>query len=209
MLQPYILQGQHVRLEPLTRGHHAALCKVGLLEELWRWTPQQIQSSNDMSEYLEAALLAQEKGLEVPFATVDRHSDQVIGSTRFMNIESKHRRLEIGSTWIAPDWQRTAINTEAKYLMLCHAFGPLNCHRVEFKTDVMNQKSRDAILRIGAKQEGIFRNHMVTASGRVRDTIWFSIIDSEWPQVKLNLERRLSVAGTDTRTVREASPEQT
>ena len=127
----------------------------------------------------------------MPFVTIDAASGKVVGSTRFMNIEAKHRRLEIGSTWIAPPWQRSAINTEAKYLMLSHAFGPLGCHRVEFKTNSLNQKSRDAILRIGAKQEGIFRKHMVTASGRVRDTVWFSIIDSEWPQVKLDLERKL------------------
>ena len=192
MLQPHLLQGRHVRLEPLTRGHHGALCEVGLEEELWRWTPLRVHSASDMLEYVEAALGAQEKELEVPFATIDLASGKVVGSTRFMNIEVKHRRLEIGSTWIAPAWQRTAINTEAKYLMLRHAFGPLACHRVEFKTDFLNQKSRDAILRIGAKQEGIFRNHMITAGGRVRDTVWFSIIDSEWPRVKLDLERKLS-----------------
>lgn len=191
MLQPHPLQGRHVRLEPLTRAHHGALREIGLEEELWRWTPLQIHSAGDMLEYVEATLRAQEKELEVPFATIDVASGTVVGSTRFMNIEAKHRRLEIGSTWIAPAWQRTAINTEAKYLMLRHAFELLHCHRVEFKTDFLNQKSRDAILRIGAKQEGIFRNHMITASGRVRDTVWFSIIDSEWPQVKLDLERKL------------------
>ena len=191
MHQPHPLQGRHVRLEPLAREHHGALCEVGLEEDLWRWTPLQIRSTGDMLEYLEATLRAQDMELEIPFATIDVISGKVVGSTRFMNIETKHRRLEIGSTWIAPAWQRTALNTEAKYLMLCHAFGPLHCHRVEFKTDFLNQKSRDAILRIGAKQEGIFRNHMITATGRVRDTVWFSIIDSEWPQVKLDLERKL------------------
>ncbi len=191
MLQPIPLVGRHVRLEPLTREHHGALCEVGLAEQLWRWTPLQVHSAGDMLVYIETTLRAQDKELEMPFATVDAASGKVIGSTRFMNIEGTHRRLEIGSTWIAPAWQRTAINTEAKYLMLCHAFGPLACHRVEFKTDSLNQKSRDAILRIGAKQEGIFRNHMITASGRVRDTVWFSIIESEWPQIKLELERKL------------------
>ncbi len=192
MLQPHPLQGRHVRLEPLTRGHLGALCEVGLEEELWRWTPLRVHSASDMLEYVEAALGAQEKELEVPFATIDLASGRVVGSTRFMNIEVKHRRLEIGSTWIAPAWQRTAINTEAKYLMLRHAFEFLAYHRVEFKTDSLNQKSREAIVRLGAKQEGIFRNHMITASGRVRDTVWFSIIHSEWPQVKLDLERKLS-----------------
>jgi RimJ/RimL family protein N-acetyltransferase len=192
MLEPYILQGHYVRLEPLKHGHHAALCEVGLEEELWRWTPQQIRTEEDMLGYIDAALAAQAKELEAPFATIDRASGSVVGSTRFMNIELKHRRLEIGSTWIAPAWQRTAINTEAKYLMLRHAFEHLHCLRVEFKTDVLNQKSRDAILRIGAKQEGVFRNHIVTASGRIRDTIWFSVIDSEWPDVKRSLEQWLS-----------------
>ena len=187
-----ILQGNSVRLEPLTRNHHEALCAVGLDEETWRWMPLQVHSSSDMLEYIEAALCAQEKGREAPFVTVDASSGKVVGSTRFMNIEEKHRRREIGSTWIAPSWQRTAINTEAKYLMLQHAFGPLHCDRVEFKTDFLNQKSRNALLRIGAKEEGVFRKHIVTASGRIRDTIWFSIIDSEWPQVKSDLERKLS-----------------
>lgn len=144
-----------------------------------------------MRAYVDAALAAQEKGFDTPFATVDEASGKAIGSTRFMNIEVQHRRLEIGSTWINPAYQRTGINTEAKYLMLQHAFVPLNCHRVEFKTDYLNQKSRDAILRIGAKHEGVFRNHMVMASGRIRDTIWFSIIGSEWPEVKVELERKL------------------
>ena len=191
MFQSHPLQGRHVRLEPLMRGHHGALCEIGLDQELWRWTPLQIRSAGDMLEYVDTALRARQNELEMPFVTIDVASGKVIGSTRFMNIEAKHRRLEIGSTWIAEPWQRTAINTEAKYLMLSHAFGPLHCHRVEFKTDFLNQKSRDAILRAGAKQEGIFRNHMITASGRVRDTVWFSIIDSEWPKVKLDLERKL------------------
>ena len=192
-----ILQGNSVRLEPLTRDHHEALCTVGLQEEIWRWMPLQVHSSTDMRQYIEVALSAQEKGVEAPFVTVDAVSGKLIGSTRFMNIEMKHRRLEIGSTWIAPAWQRTATNTEAKYLMLQHAFGPLHCHRVEFKTDFLNQKSRNALLRIGAKEEGVFRKHMVTASGRIRDTIWFSIIDSDWPQVKSDLERKLSARPKD------------
>ncbi|MEP6537651.1 MAG: GNAT family protein [Bryobacteraceae bacterium] len=191
MLHPPLLPGRHVRLEPLTLGHHAALCEVGIDEELWRWIPLQIRTAADMLEYIQNALGAQEKELEMPFATVDLASGRVIGSTRFMNIEAKHRRLEIGSTWIAAPWQRSAINTEAKYLMLSHAFGPLQCNRVELKTDSLNQKSRNAILRIGAKQEGIFRKHMVTSSGRIRDTVYFSIIDTEWPEVKLELERKL------------------
>ena len=197
MLQPFILQGRYVQLEPLSRDHHSGLCEVGLGDELWRWIPYQVSSPAQMMEYIETAILNREKGLEIPFATIDRASGRVVGSTRFMSIELKHRRLEIGATWVAPDWQRSAINTEAKYLMLSHAFGALDCHRVEFKTDVMNQKSRAAILRLGATQEGIFRNHIVTASGRIRDSIWFSIIGSEWPGVKAELERKLSGRAAD------------
>ena len=120
----------------------------------------------------------------MPFATVERNSKKIVGSTRFMNIDAMNRHVEIGSTWIAPPWQRTAVNTEAKYLMLRHAFETWKCMRVEFKTDLMNERSRRAILRLGAKEEGTFRKHMVTWSGRIRDSVYFSIIDTEWPEVK-------------------------
>jgi RimJ/RimL family protein N-acetyltransferase len=126
----------------------------------------------------------------VVFATVETSSGRVIGSTRFMNIDRANRRVEIGSTWIAPPWQRTAVNTEAKYLMLRHAFEVWGCIRVELKTDALNQKSRNAILRIGAKEEGTLRRHLITHTGRVRDTVYFSILDSEWPGVKARLTRK-------------------
>jgi RimJ/RimL family protein N-acetyltransferase len=116
----------------------------------------------------------------------------VIGGTRFMNIEPAHRRVEIGFTWIGRPWQRTAVNTEAKYLMLRHAFETWNCIRVELKTDVLNRKSRDAIVRIGATEEGILRRHIIAATGRIRDTVYYSILDSEWPRVKAELEKKLS-----------------
>ena len=125
------------------------------------------------------------------FATVERSSGRAIGSTRFMNIDRANRRVEIGSTWIAPPWQRTAVNTEAKYLMLRHAFEVWGCMRVELKTDALNQKSRNAILRIGAKEEGTLRRHLVTWTGRVRDTVYFSILDDEWPEAKRKLENKL------------------
>ena len=127
----------------------------------------------------------------MPFATVERNSKKIVGSTRFMNIDAMNRHVEIGSTWIAPPWQRTAVNTEAKYLMLRHAFETWKCMRVEFKTDLMNERSRRAILRLGAKEEGTFRKHMVTWSGRIRDSVYFSIIDTEWPEVKARLEAKL------------------
>ena len=127
----------------------------------------------------------------LPFATVDRASGRAIGSTRYGNIERVHHRLEIGWTWVARQWQRSAINTEAKYLLLRHAFETLKCIRVELKTDSLNERSRAAILRIGAREEGTFRNHMITASGRIRHTVYFSILDSEWPDIKTRLESKL------------------
>jgi RimJ/RimL family protein N-acetyltransferase len=128
----------------------------------------------------------------VVFATVEQKSGRAIGSTRFMNIDRTNRRVEIGSTWIAPAWQRTAVNTEAKYLMLRHAFEVWGCVRVELKTDALNQKSRNAILRLGAQEEGTLRRHLVTSTGRVRDTVYFSILDNEWPAVRAKLKAKLA-----------------
>jgi RimJ/RimL family protein N-acetyltransferase len=145
-----------------------------------------------MAAYVELALKEQADGMSLPFAQMEGASGRVIGSTRYMNIEKVHHRVEIGCTWIGREWQRSAVNTEAKYLLLRHAFETLGCMRVELKTDTLNEKSRAAILRIGAKQEGIFRNHMITSSGRIRHTVYFSIVDSEWPGVKSELERKLS-----------------
>jgi RimJ/RimL family protein N-acetyltransferase len=122
---------------------------------------------------------------------IDKASGRVIGSSRYGNIDRVHHRLEIGWTWLARQWQRSAINTEAKYLLLRHAFETLKCIRVELKTDSLNERSRAAILRIGAREEGTFRNHMITASGRIRHTVYFSILDSEWPDIKTRLESKL------------------
>jgi N-acetyltransferase len=134
----------------------------------------------------------QQRGESLVFATLERSSGALVGSTRFMNIDRANRRVEIGSTWIVPRWQRTAINTGAKYLMLRHAFESWGCIRVELKTDALNQKSRNAILRIGAKEEGTFRRHLITWTGRVRDSVYFSILDHEWPAVKAGMEERLA-----------------
>lgn len=190
-LEPVTLEGRSVRLEPLAVSHHAALCEVGLDAELWRLIPYRVSTVDEMRDYIGSALEAQAAGTAIPFATVERASGRVIGSTRFMNIDAANRRVEIGATWIAKPWQRTAINTEAKYLMLRHAFETLGCIRVELKTDAVNQQSRQAILRIGAREEGTLRQHMVTWSGRLRDTVYYSILDSEWPGVKANLEGKL------------------
>jgi N-acetyltransferase len=191
-VEAVILEGQHVRLEPLTQSHHADLCEVGLEPELWQWIPFQVLTPESMAGYIGGALDAQAAGTAVPFATVEKASGRVMGSTRYMSIDAPNRRVEIGSTWIGKAWQRSIVNTEAKFLMLRHAFETLGCMRVELKTDSMNRRSRNAIQRIGARQEGIFRNHMVTWSGRIRHSVYFSILDSEWPQVKANLEAKLA-----------------
>lgn len=191
---PLTLEGSVVRLEPIRNNHKELFWDVAKndLEDIFRWIPYPMRTPEDFRRLIDTALVEQQRGESVVFATVERSSGRTIGSTRFMNIAGANRRVEIGSTWIAPPWQRTAINTEAKYLMLRHAFEVWGCIRVELKTDALNQKSRNAILRIGAKEEGTLRRHLLTWTGRVRDTVYFSILDSEWPEVKAKLEARLS-----------------
>ncbi|HEX5136930.1 MAG TPA: GNAT family N-acetyltransferase [Planctomycetota bacterium] len=191
LLEPVTLEGRLVRLEPLRRDHHAAFCAVGLDPDLWRWTAGHVDDAEGMRAYIERALARQAEGSVLPFATVERASGTVIGSTRFAWFEPKDRRVEIGWTWIARRWQRTGINVEAKVLMLRHAFETLRLNRVELMTDVLNAASRRAILGIGATEEGTLRRHMVTSRGRVRDTVLFSIVADEWPSVRARLESRL------------------
>ena len=193
ILTPVKLEGSTVILEPL-RLEHADLFWTAAhdaLEDIFRWIPYRMQTREDFHELVERALREQAQGESVAFATVERSTGAVIGSTRFMNIDAANRRVEIGSTWIVPAWQRTAVNTEAKFLMLRHAFEQWGCLRVELKTDALNQKSRTAILRIGAKEEGTLRKHVITWTGRVRDSVYFSILDTEWPEVKAKLQERL------------------
>lgn len=189
--EPVTLRGRAVVLEPLGLDHVDALTRVGLDPELWRWALTAPATRDDVREYVETALDEQRRGLALPFAIVDRASETVIGSTRYGNIACEHRRLEIGWTWLARAFQRTAANTEAKLLLLTHAFETLGAQRVELKTDALNEQSRAAILRLGAVQEGIFRKHMLTQSGRVRDTAYFAIVDADWPHVKARLLARL------------------
>lgn len=193
-LQPVTLDGRHVRLEPLAETHYPGLCKIGLDPELWELIPYRVATPEDMTSYIQTALDAQAAGSALPFATVLASTGQVVGSTRYMNIDQTNRRVEIGATWIGGPWHRTVVNTEAKYLMLRHAFETLGCVRVELKTDALNQRSRNAIRRIGATEEGTLRQHILTWSGRFRDTVYFSILDSEWPRVKRDLEQKLRTA---------------
>lgn len=191
IVQPVVLEGQVVRLEPLCIEHLARLIEIGLQDDIFRWFTQPVRTPEEMRTFITTALEEQEAGKSIPFATIERCSALAVGSTRFGNIDRAHRLVEIGWTWIAPAWQRGAINTEAKYLMMRHAFDVWGCNRVEFKTDSLNERSRRAIARIGATEEGTLRNHRITASGRLRHTVYFSVIREEWPEVKAALEAKM------------------
>jgi len=191
-LTPVVLEGRWVRLEPLTLAHVPKLTHVAFDEDLWKWTVEQVRTEADLVAYVQRALDQQGMGTAQPFATVERSTGRAIGSTRFAQFEREHSRVEIGWTWIGREWQRTATNTEAKLLMLTHAFDTLGMRRVELKTDVLNERSRRAIARLGAVEEGIFRQHVMTNSGRVRDTVYYSILSREWPAVRAGLESKLA-----------------
>ncbi len=193
-VEPVLLEGDFVRLEPMRVDHLPALCKVGLEPSLWELTANIVENKSDLERYVRNALADQMLGKAIPFVTIEKETGVVVGSTRFGNIEIPNRKAEIGWTWIAPKWQRTAINTEAKLLMLTHAFEVWRCIRVELKTDVTNERSRMAMIRIGCVEEGVLRNHMITESGRFRDSVYYSIIESEWASVKENLRSKLAVA---------------
>jgi N-acetyltransferase len=188
---PVTLEGRIVRLEPLSLDHVPRLAEVALDPAIWRWTIARPQSEADLRDWAETAIRNREAGTEYPFATIEASTGRPIGSSRYMNIVLEHRRLEIGWTWLAPAWQRSGANREAKLLMLTHAFEVLGCRRVEFKTDSNNEPSRTALLGIGATFEGIFRKHMVMPGDGVRHSAWYSVIDDEWPLVKAGLEESL------------------
>ncbi|MFL5236112.1 MAG: GNAT family N-acetyltransferase [Rhizomicrobium sp.] len=191
-LEPVTLTGRIVRLQPLSRSHLDDLAAVGLHPELWRWIPNQVATREEMCGYIQTALAERDAGVSLPFSVIHLQSGRAIGSTRYGAINLPNRRLEIGWTWYAPAYQRTPVNTECKLLLLTHAFETLGMIRVEFKTDALNEKSRNALLRIGAVQEGIFRKHLICDYGRIRDTVYFSILDTEWPEKKRALEATLS-----------------
>jgi RimJ/RimL family protein N-acetyltransferase len=190
-IEPITLEGTHVRLEPLSLNHLEGLCLVGLDAELWRWTTTFLSTRDDMLNYIQSALRSRDEGTALPFVTILKEGNQVVGCTRYGNVDMENRRVEIGWTWIGRPWQRTVVNTEAKYLLLRHAFESLGCIRVEFKTDSLNEQSRRALQRIGAREEGILRNHMIVYDGRYRHSVFFSVIAEEWPTVKKKLEERL------------------
>lgn len=203
-LTPLTLDGRHVRLEPLSLDHVDALAAAGAQPSVFRWTQLpgmrwtaaegclEAPSRDMLAGYVRQALDWQAAGTALAFATVAKAAGRAVGSTRFANVDHANRRVEIGWTWLADEWQRTRANTEAKYLMLRHAFETLDCVRVEFKTDRRNEKSRGALLRLGAIEEGILRQHMVLPDGSLRDSVYFSVLDGEWPRVKAELERKLA-----------------
>lgn len=190
--RPVTLTGAHVRLEPLTADHVPALAAAGLDPAIWRWTLEIVRSAEEMRAYVDRALAAQAAGTALPFAVIERSTATAIGSTRYGNIAVEHGRLEIGWTWYAPAWQRTAVNTECKLLLLAHAFDALACERVEFKTDALNARSRAALRRIGAREEGTLRGHAVTTAGRRRDTVYYGLLRADWPAVRAGLEALLA-----------------
>ncbi len=185
------LEGRHARLAPMAPHHVDALWNVAQDPRIWEFTTAVIRSADEARTYVETALSWQSAGTAVPFVTMDRASGTVIGSTRFANIDWDNRRVEIGWTWLNPKWWRTAINTDTKYLMLRHAFEEWKCVRVEFKAALKNKRSRTAVARLGAREEGTLRRHMLQPDGSWRDTVYFSILDDEWPGVKQRLEERL------------------
>ena len=186
-----MIEGNVVRLEPLLLEHAEELAPIALDPELWRFTISHIGTLDDLRDYIKEALQLQQAGSVMPFLIRERATGRAVGSSRYGNIDRHHRRVEIGWTWIGSEWQRTAVNTETKLLMLRYAFETLDCIRVEFKTDMLNEKSRAALTRIGAREEGILRRHMITDSGRLRDSVYFSIIAEEWPDVRAGLEAKL------------------
>ena len=191
-LVPVTLQGSIVRLEPMLESHIVPLTEAGAHAELWKFTMNRIETRADAATYVHAALAAAATGTVLPFVTVLQKEDRIVGSTRFANFDAESRRIEIGWTWLTPSLQRSGANVEAKLLMMAHAFEKLGLNRVEFKTDVLNEKSRNALLGIGAVEEGILRQHTLLWHGRMRDTIYYSVLASEWPAVKAKLVQRLS-----------------
>ncbi len=185
------LTGTTVELHPLQPEHKAALLEAAADGELWNLKVTHVPGPDTVDAYIETAIAGREAGSVIPFVIVRKGTGQVVGSTRFWKVDRVNRKLEIGHTWLAQSTQKTAINTQAKLLLLTYAFDVLDCVRVQFTTDELNEKSRAAILRLGAVQEGIVRHERIMPDGRKRNSVRFSIIDSEWPQVKAALQAKL------------------
>jgi len=191
-IQPVILTGRIVRLEPLSEKHIPDLTVAGQDESIWQYMLYGlISTEEEMRDWVRDILARQARGTDLPFAVIHLESGRAIGGTRFMDIRPQHRGVEIGGTWYATAYQRTAVNTECKYLLLCHAFEVWQCIRVQFKADLRNERSQRALERIGAMREGVLRNHMILLDGTIRHSVYYSILDSEWPIVKRGLQEKL------------------
>ena len=192
-VRPIILQGKFVRLEPMTEAHAPALAEIGVGQPFWDFMVYGLmENADDMREWVKDILGRAEKGTDVPFVAIHIDSGRVAGASRYMNIMPSDRGLEIGGTWYGSEYQRTVVNTECKYLLLQHAFEKLGCIRVQLKTDLRNERSQTAIERLGAVKEGVLRNHMILPDGYYRHSVYYSILDTEWPAVKNRLEEKLN-----------------
>lgn len=191
-VKPIVLQGKYVRLEPLSEAHIPGLAEIGAGQDFWDYMLYgRIETEEDMRNWVKDIMSRGEKGTDLPFAVIHLESGRVAGATRYLNIMPKDYGLEVGGTWYGLEFQRTAVNTECKYLLFTHAFETLKCIRLQIKTDLRNVRSQKAIERIGAVKEGVLRNHMILPDGRVRDSVFYSILDTEWPGVKGRLEEML------------------
>lgn len=192
-VEPVTLVGKHVHLEPMTEDHIPGLTEIGVGQTFWEFMVYgRMETEDDMRGWVHDILSRAEKGTDLPFVAIHLASGRVAGATRYLNIMPKDRGLEVGGTWYGPEFQRSPVNTECKYLLLTHAFETLGCIRVQLKTDLRNERSQKAIERIGAKKEGILRNHMILPDGRIRHSVFYSILDTEWPDVKNRLEEMMA-----------------
>ena len=191
-LQPIVLNGARVQLMPLQMGHAEALLEIAQAPEIWPYLPQRIENRQQTQRWIEAALVAQQAGAELPFVIFDHETNQIVGSTRLTDYSEAHRQVEIGWTWLSPIVWRTRVNSECKWLLLRHCFETLNLVRVQLKTDARNERSQRAIERLGAQKEGVLRSHRILSDGFIRDTVMYSILDAEWPNVKARLEMFLN-----------------
>jgi len=191
---PVTLIGKYVRLEPLTEAHIPGLTEIGVGQNFWHFMLYgEMNTETDMRNWVLDIMSRGQKGTDLPFAVIDLASGRVAGATRYMNMMPKDRGLEIGGTWYGVAFQRTAVNTECKYLLMTHAFEILHAIRVQLKTDSRNERSQKAIERIGAKKEGVLRNHMILPDGYFRHSVFYSVLDTEWPDVKKKLEAMLGI----------------
>lgn len=192
-VKPVMLQGKHARLEPMTEAHAPALAEIGIGQPFWDFMVYgKINTVDDMRNWVLDVLSREKKGTDLAFVVIHLESGRVAGATRYLNIMPNDRGLEIGGTWYGPEFQRTAVNTECKYLLFKHAFETLGCIRVQLKTDSRNERSQKAIERIGAVKEGVLRNHMILPDGYYRHSVYYSILDTEWPDVRKRLEEMMT-----------------